>query len=77
MGQGALAQFAFGFRQGDVQRAFAGFRTGQQELQRHGGLAGTRLAFEQKNMTAGQAAVEDIVQAFDTGGGLVSVQFVG
>ncbi|MCY1178844.1 hypothetical protein D9M73_192160 [compost metagenome] len=77
MGQGALAQLAFGFRERDVQGAFAGLRACQQEVQRHGGLAGARLAFEQKHMSAGQSAIEDIVQTFDTGGGLVSVQIVG
>ncbi|MNF81485.1 hypothetical protein D3C84_637590 [compost metagenome] len=46
MGQGALAQLAFGFGQRDVQRALAGLRAGQQEVQRHRGLAGSRFAFQ-------------------------------
>ena len=46
VGAGALAQFALGFGQGDVQRAFAGLGASQQKVQGNGGLAGARFALQ-------------------------------
>jgi hypothetical protein len=56
MRRGAGAQFTLGFRQRDVEAFFAGARAFEQELQRHGGLAGTRRALYQEQVTAGKSA---------------------
>jgi hypothetical protein len=55
MGGGAVAQFALGFRQRDVEAFFAGARAFEQELQRDGGLAGPRCPFYQEQVTAGKS----------------------
>ena len=68
MGARTLAQFAFGFGQGDVQRALAGLGASQQELQSDGGFAGTGFTLQQKYMTTGQAPGEDVIETLDTGG---------
>ena len=50
----ALAQLLFGFRQRDVERAFAELGALDQELQRDGGLARPRRAFQKKNRIHGK-----------------------
>ncbi len=50
VGFGALAQLALSLREGDIQRSLAVFRSGLEEMQRHGGLASARFAFEQEQV---------------------------
>jgi hypothetical protein len=64
---GAFAQFFFGFRQRDVQRALALPGAFDQELQRDGGLARSGRAFQQEDMAARQAARQNFIQAGDAG----------
>ncbi|MNI57000.1 hypothetical protein D3C73_1120330 [compost metagenome] len=77
MGARTLAQFAFGFRQGDVQRAFAGFGAGQQKVQGDRGLAGTGFSLKQKHVAAGQSAIEDVIETINPCGGFYADQLVG
>jgi hypothetical protein len=56
MGGGAVAQFALGFRQGDVETLFARARAFEQKLQRYRGLAGPRRALKEKQVAAGKSA---------------------
>ena len=52
MGLGTLAQFALGFRQGDIQAAFTVLRAGLQEVQGHGGFTRARFTFQQEQVAA-------------------------
>ena len=56
VGGRAVAQFALGLGQRDIEALFSGARAFQQELQRDRGLAGPRRAFHQEKVTAGQPA---------------------
>ena len=67
---GARAQFAFGFRQGDIQALFAGCRPRHQELKGDRRLAGAWIAFDKKNMTRCETAHKYIVKTGDPGLGL-------
>ena len=53
---GTVAQLALRFRQRDVEAFFTGTRAFEQELQRNGGLAGARCAFDKEDMTARKSA---------------------
>ncbi|MCY1453812.1 hypothetical protein D9M71_708280 [compost metagenome] len=77
MGARTLTQFAFGFGQGDVQRALTGLGTGQQKVQGDRGFAGTGFTLKQKHMAAGQAAIEDVIKTIDPCGGFYADQLVG
>lgn len=76
VGQRALTQLSFGFRKRDVQRALAGSSAGHQKMQGNGGFAGTGFTLQQKNVSAGQATGQDVIQTLDTGSGLCAEQLV-
>ena len=58
----ALAQFTFGLRQSDVEAFLPGLGALEQELQRHGGLAGAGCAFQQKDVATRKSARQNIVE---------------
>ena len=70
----AGAQLVVGFGQGDVEPALSRRGAGDQELQRHRGLAGARAAFEQEDPSARQSAGKHVVEADDAGFGLFGLQ---
>ncbi len=63
----AVAQFALGLRQGDVEAFLAGLGAFEQELQRHRGFAGAGGAFGEKDMAARKSTRQDVVEAPDAG----------
>src|SRR3954471_21026210 len=69
VGGGHVAELLFSLREGGVDARLAVAGSGEQELQRRGGLAGARIALEQVHPVDGKAAAEDVVQPFDPRGG--------
>ncbi len=61
-------QFLGGLGEGDVEHRLAVAHALQQELQREGGLARSRLSLDQIEPVRRQAPVEDLVQAGGAGG---------
>lgn len=57
-----VAQFLFGFRQGDVEHRIAIADALLQELQSQRGLAGARRAFEQIKTIRGKAPADDRIE---------------
>ena len=68
MGTRDLQKLALGFGKSDVHPFLANGGAGQQELQRHGGLTGSGLAFHQKQVSSGKSPNQDVVQPGDSGG---------
>ncbi|GLH19527.1 hypothetical protein BR1R3_22700 [Pseudomonas atacamensis] len=71
-----MTQFFLGFRESDVQATFPGQRTGAEEMQSHGGFAGSGFPLEQKHMAARQATGKDVIQTYNADGGLCTDQLV-
>ena len=68
VGSRTFAQFTLGFGQGDIERAFTVLCPRLQEMQGDGGFAGPWLAFEQKQVAAGQTAGKNVIKTFDASG---------
>ena len=78
MRRGAVAQFPLGFGQRDVKCLLAVSDAFHQELKRDRGFAGARRAFDEKKVTAGKSACQNIVQSPNAGFGFctVSIEFI-
>ena len=64
---GDLFEFGPGLREGDVDNTLAQANALQKKLERQGGLARPRIAFDEVEVSLGQTAAEDVVQTDDTG----------
>ncbi len=67
MGLCDLPELQRGFRKGDVEDPLAGADAFEKELEGQGGFAGARVAFDEVEVPGGEAAVQDVVEAANTG----------
>jgi hypothetical protein len=64
---GDLDELLFRFGEGDIEDAFAVAEAFEEELEGDGGFAGAGVSFKKVEVTGGKAAVEDVIEADDTG----------